>query len=349
MNTVTQSNDVPINDPNDDPTDTVSCIVWSPNITAKRFACSAWDSTIRLFDINTTDIPSLKCKSVLKTEHPCLSICWESGVDKLFAGSIDGSIRAFDLTTSQPINIGQHEGVKDLHWIAVTRTLCSLGFDKKIRFWDQRQQKPLAEFDIRRKIFCSDIVFPTLALGLSGEKIALINLPTIQKMMSSNLVEQIDSPLDIDSQLTNIVLSQERSRIMTSSHDGRINLSKVIEDGSARYRLANIITFKAQYSDDNRGRVLYPVHSAGFHPTVESFLYSVGADRRIIFWDYKAKQKIRQFQFELASVTKAKLSPDGTLLAYALGYDWTKGVQEDMSCYSSVNVHIMQQEELRYM
>ena len=46
----------------------------------------------------------------------------------------------------------------------------------------------------------------------------------------------------------------------------------------------------------------------------------------MIFWDLMQKNKIKEFAQAGVPVTKAKISPDGNFVAYALGYDWSEGI-----------------------
>lgn len=45
----------------------------------------------------------------------------------------------------------------------------------------------------------------------------------------------------------------------------------------------------------------------------------------MIFWDINVRNKIRTFQFNCNPIVCAKMSPDGSMLAYALGNDFSKG------------------------
>ena len=328
----------------DEPTDTVSSIAWSPIPTEKVFACSSWNSQIRVFDVSTTN-SSLTLRTKLTTEHPCLSVCWENDMTTLFAGSIDGSIKALDMNTTQSIDLGHHEGVKDMYWITAARMLCSLGFDKKMRLWDLRQKKAAAELELGLKVFCSDMIFPMLAVGLSSEKVLLINLPNIQKMMSSRSLEYIDSPLGAESQLTSMALSYHGKTITMGAHEGRVNISNIVDRPDTRQKLESMITFKCSKIDyGQRNHTLYPTHGVGFHPASKSFIYTA-SESTLTFWDYVYKDKLRDLKYD-QTITRSKLSPDGSMLAFGLGYDWSKGISGDMSYNNSIRVHPMEKERL---
>ena len=109
------------------------------------------------------------------------------------------------------------------------------------------------------------------------------------------------------------------------------------------------MTFKCHKSDTSiTNQSLYPVHGIGFHPSSKHFLYTAGGEGNLFFWDYSAKNKIVSFHYDGVPVNKTKMSPDGALLAYSLGYDWAKGIEGYMSYKPKICVHMMQESELVY-
>ena len=341
---------VTVQDPDHNPSDAVSCLAWHPDPSTKLLACSSWDSTVRVYDLATdtgTALPSLKLSSCIPTDEPCLSVCWDNTANRLFAASIDTTIKAYDVSTKQSVDVGRHDGVKDVHYMPAARMLCSVGFDKMLRFWDQRQQNAVAELNLGFKVFCSDMLFPRLVLGLSSEKIRVINLLDMQRIMKSDKNDCFVSPLGEGVQLASIALSSHENRLMTGSIDGRTNIS-AINPAHDTGKMNHILTFKSHITDQNMPqRTTFPVHSVGFHPKVRDFLYTAGADGRLIFWDERSRNKIVQFD-QQAPVTRAKLSGDASVMAYSLGYDWSNGIEGDQSIKSSVHAHIMQEQELIY-
>jgi len=193
--------------------------------------------------------------------------------------------------------------------------------------------------------------YPNIAMGLSDEKILVVNIPNIQQMLGKSSLDYIDSPLGNGSQLTAISFFSDGAGIGIASHDGRANLSKVEGDSMGRPKLTNIMTFKCHKVDQgasNSQQMLYPVHAIGFHPKSKNFVFTAGGEGNICFWDYNAKNKITNLSFKGIPVTKARMSPDGALLLYSLGYDWAKGIEGYMSCKTKLCAHIMQESELVY-
>ena len=338
--------------PADTPHDSVSCISWAPKAGLYSFACSAWDSTIRIYDNQDRDASreyNVVQKAKFTVEDPCLSVTWSGDMLKLFAGCINNSIKSVDISTGKSVNVGTHgAAVKDIYWIQAANTLCTLSYDKTMRFWDLRQQNHVAKFDLGRKVFCSDMSFPNILMGTSDEKILIVNLPSIQRTFSQGALQYIDSPLGVGAQLTSVGFFADGKGIAMGSHDGRANISRL--ESTNPLRLSHEVTFKSHLSGDrnNDYRITYPTHGIGFSPRARQFVYTVGGDGTIIFWDYDAREKVRVYDFKPNPIVRAKMSPDGAMFAYAIGYDWGKGIEGDMSIKSSIQVRLVQDDDLKY-
>jgi len=349
-------NDINIVKQDDYPGDTISSITWAPSTQVRMFSTSSWDSKVRIYEavVQSMTEKGLVQKACLDVEDPCLCTSWSDDLSKLFAGCVNNTVKAFDLSTGQSVNVGQHEGpVKSVFWISPANTLCTLSFDKTIRFWDLRQQNPVAGYNLGQKVYCADYAHPNIVMGMGEEKILLVNLPNMQNMLGKNTLDYIESPLGKESQITAIEFFSDGYGIGLASHDGRANLSKIEQDNMGRIKLTNVMTFKCHKVDQGNGnqpqnQLLYPVHAIGFHPKSKNFVYTAGGEGSMFFWDYGAKNKITGFNYNRVPITRAKMSPDGLLLAYSLGYDWAKGIEGYMSYKPKVCCHIMQDNELVY-
>lgn len=71
---------------------------------------------------------------------------------------------------------------------------------------------------------------------------------------------------------------------------------------------------------------LFVINSIGFNPRFEYWLFSLGNDGVGYFWDCKSKNKVCQFSYGGIPASKGRVSPDGQVFVYALGYDWSQGV-----------------------
>jgi len=122
----------------------------------------------------------------LNAESPCLSVDWHQDAPRLFVCCTDGSVKLFDVETGDSSVVGHHEGpVKSVYWIRDTNALLTLSFDQTLRFWDIRQEgsKHIAGFKMAYKPFCSNLIYPNLAVGLGDNKVFIMNVNDIQREM----------------------------------------------------------------------------------------------------------------------------------------------------------------------
>lgn len=65
------------------------------------------------------------------------------------------------------------------------------------------------------------------------------------------------------------------------------------------------------------------MNDIAFHPSYGT-LATVGSDGRISFWDKDARTKLKTSDPLPAPVTRCVIHPSGQMMAYAIGYDWSK-------------------------
>jgi len=343
--------DINIKDPQDCPTDTVSSISWTPSGNNPTFATSDWASYIRIYNLDPDSL-ALAQQACFDAESPCLSVKWHEDETTVFAGCTDGSVKSYDIATGNCSVIGNHEGpVKSVHWIPASNTLLTLSFDKTLRFWDPRQIEPVAMHRLDYKVYCSDMLYPYLILGLSEAKCLVVDLTKPQEELGRN-IKYWDSPFGAKVQITSIRLFQgDNNRIGwgMSANDTRSNLAHFAQGQQVFDRSDNIMTFKGHKVDEKQKSTLYPVNCLGFHPhRGYQFLCTGGGEGKMYFWDAKQKNKVAEFDFRGNSITQVEIDPTGKYMAYALGYDWARGIQGYMSQPSKVCCHVLQDRELEY-
>jgi len=292
----------------------------------------------------------LVLKGGFEVEDPILSLAWcDDDATKIFGGCINGSVKVLDVSAGKHMNVGVHDNsVKSVYWIPKANLVMSLSFDKSMRFWDCRQQNPAAAIDLGQKVFCSDFLFPYVAVGLSDEKMIFLDLNNLQNLQNNKL-DYFDSPLGKGSQITALSFWSDLGGIGVGTHDGRVNVSKFMQDSKGQIKLDPKITFKSKKYGDNvptSKQTVYPVHDVGFHSGNKGFIFTAGGDGSVTYWDFVKKDRIVQYDYLGCPVTRTKMSPDGLLMAYALGYDWSLGIQGYMSCNTRVCVHVMKESDL---
>ena len=68
---------------------------------------------------------------------------------------------------------------------------------------------------------------------------------------------------------------------------------------------------------------IFSVNSISFHPIYGTFC-TAGSDGEIHFWDKDSKTKLKTLNNLGGSITSTTFSPKGDLMAYSIGYDWSK-------------------------
>ena len=122
--------------------------------------------------------------------------------------------------------------------------------------------------------------------------------------------------------------------VLVGSVDGRITRCQVF-DRNMNYVLNSELIFKAHKKEKgsrtSKISLQYSINSLLFTnrdnvKNGKSFI-SCGTDSDLYIWDYEKKHKslnIRYNDTQMAS--KAAVNLDGTVMVFALGYDWHKGI-----------------------
>jgi len=291
----------------------------------------------------------LSLKGGFEVEDPCLSVGWcEDDLTKLFGGCVNGLVKAFDINSGKSFNVGKHDAsVKSCYYLPKTNLLLSLSFDKTMRLWDLRTQQAAVVLDLGLKVYCSDLLLPYLAIGGSHEKLVLIDLDNIQSFQKGG-PGYFESTVGKESQITCVSFLPDGAGLGVGSNDGRVNVSKFANDYN-KIKLSSLISFKTKNYDQSvpqNKHILYPVHDIGFHHLNKGSIFTAGGEGAINFWDFHKKSRYTSYEFQGVPVTRAKMSPDGALLAYALGYDWSLGIHGVGAWNTKICVHAIQEADL---
>ena len=69
---------------------------------------------------------------------------------------------------------------------------------------------------------------------------------------------------------------------------------------------------------------IYAVNAVSFHPTYYTFS-TAGSDGTFSFWDKDAHHRLKAYPNVGGSITSTAFNRDGSVFAYAVSYDWSKG------------------------
>ena len=115
--------------------------------------------------------------------------------------------------------------------------------------------------------------------------------------------------------------SPAASRGLPGGHiEGRCSVKRVILEPTVK--IEHDFMFKC-----HRDSLSHSVNAVCFNPFHGITFASGASDSSVIFWDKVAKQKVKTFTNLGGPVTAMDFKADGSLFAYATGYDWHKGVE----------------------
>lgn len=103
-------------------------------------------------------------------------------------------------------------------------------------------------------------------------------------------------------------------------------------------------TFKC-HRDNND---IYAVNSMCFHPVYGTFV-TAGGDGTYSFWDKDSKQRLKAMPKNPLPIISGSFNRDGTIYAYALSYDWSRGYAEynPQTAKNTIMLHALQEGEVQ--
>ena len=338
--------------------DTISQIRWMPNQQTSILATAGWDAKIRVWSVlsNTSvmnQVPTTSFQSKLLCQSqfndPLLSLCWNSDCTMIFTGCADGTVNYFDANSSQVGVIGKHEfGCKEIIWISQASLLMTGGWDGKLNIWDLRQQTPCMSIELGKRVYSMSQGGELLVLGLSDRIVTYFNL---SKVFSGYTQPEATFESHLKYQTRKVCVFTENDGYAIGSIEGRVAVKFVdlkknpeINNETKTMNNPNDFAFRCHRSAD--GQELYPVHDIAFNPVHGTFC-TAGGDGSWIIWDKDSRSRLKHgFKDRRPPVVAVHYSPLGDILAYATGYDWSKGVAyEDPNIKPSLNLHFLPDAE----
>jgi mRNA export factor len=225
--------------------DSVSSLAWSsPNI-GNFFATTSWDGELRILSVEQGQYgPAIFQKLSYKFPFPALKCTWNDQGSQIYVGLMDGSIKVFDLGSSQTADVGRHNAaISSLHFVPGMNAIVSTGYESTAQIWQLGTPNPVMSINADNKIFCSDFQFPTLVAGTANERILVVD---INANNSRTLVDSND--LGKFSQIQSIAINQKCSTFGIASFDGRANISSINKNVNGLYAPVISVLFRNRLS-----------------------------------------------------------------------------------------------------
>lgn len=92
---------------------------------------------------------------------------------------------------------------------------------------------------------------------------------------------------------------------------------------------------------------VHAVNDISFHPVHGTFS-TAGSDGTFHFWDKDAKHRLKGYPNVGGSITATTFNKSGSIFAYAISYDWSKGFQHNTQNYPiKVMLHPVNNDECK--
>lgn len=317
------------------PNDTISCMSWSP--VNNHLAVSSWDNSVRIYEVAPTG--DAQPRAMYEHEQVCLSCAWWPDGTKVISGGGDNAVRSYDLATGQQVQIGGHDAlVTGVAIVDVGQPMvASVSYDKTLKYWNLQSQQPVATVQLPDRASHVVSAKKFMAVICVNKQALIFNLDnpsTVFKTLETSLKMPTES----------VAAMPEGTGLSQATAEGRCDvhhLNPVTPD----------LTFKCHRkinSASGKPDEVFNVGSVNFHPTFGTLL-TAGADGTLSMWDPAKRARLSVIKTDKSeAITATSFNAQGTLLAYATGYDWSKGFQYNTADHvPTVKIHVVQEWEVK--
>lgn len=292
---------------------------------------TSWDNQVRCWEIqqNGQAVP----KSATNHAAPVLCSAWSADGNSVFSGGCDNQAKKWDLASNQSTQVAQHDApIRHLAWVQELNMLVTGSWDKTIRYWDLRQQSPAHTQALPDKCYAMSVVYPLLVVGTAERHIQIYNMN-----QPSQVYKQLQTPLRY--QTRTVACFPDKTGYLIGSIEGRVAVQHIDESMNAKN-----FTFKCHREEQD----IYAVNHLCFHPNQGTFV-TAGSDGTFNFWDKENKQRLKAMAKCPAPIPTATFNHDGTILAYAVSYDWSKGAEahNPQNAVNKIYLHAVQEGEVK--
>jgi len=323
----------------DPPSDSISSIAFSPQ--ADFLAVASWSNEVRMYEVGANG--QSQGKAAYQHEGPALSVCWNKDGTKVISGGADKAVRMFDVTTGQASQVAQHEQpVRCVKWIDAPQPIGGIlatgSWDRTIKYWDLRTPNPLATYTLPERCYTMDVAFPFLVVGTAERHIQVINLNN-----PTTLYRDISNPLKWQTRVVSCF--PDSKGFAVGSIEGRVAIQYIDEkDASSNF------SFRCHRKDPpvgSKDQQVFAVNDITFNLQHGTFA-TAGSDGTVTFWDKDSRTRLKSFEPAPAPIVSTAFNRLGTIYAYALAYDWSKGHSGMVPNHpNKVMLHAVKDEEVR--
>ncbi|CAN6674695.1 mRNA export factor Gle2p [Trichomonascus vanleenenianus] len=308
---------------------------------AELLAVGSWDKKVRIYEVS----PSGETQGRAMYDHQSyvLTTQWTQDGSKVISGGCDNAVRVYDLQSGQSIQAGQHDQpVSSVRAVTVAggqQVIASSSWDKTLKYWDMRAPTAISTVQLPERAYTMDSSKNLLVVGTAERHICIFDL-------SSNpgaIFKSAQSPLKWQTRVVSCYPTGNGFAV--GSIEGRCAIQYV--DAEEQKKLGFSFKCHREAVATKNESIIYPVNSINFHPEYGTFS-TAGSDGIFNFWDKEAKCRLKGSKSVGGTISTTAFNRNGSIFAYAVSYDWSKGHQFNTQNYpNKIMLHPVQDEEIK--
>ena len=328
--------------------DTIQCMKFIPTQNVNYLATGGWDNKLRVFNINYNVInmnisEQAQISSNLEYSYtqnsPIFSLSWEGNSGRIFTGCADGSVNVLDMAKKNLTTFGNHKSAcKEVIYHQNYNIVLTGGWDGAVNIFDLRSNGPVCSYKFDNKVYSMSCAKDLFVVGLSEVKIAYFDL---RKLQSNIFKPELIFNSHLKYQTRKVCVFPDGKGFAEGSIEGRVAI-KSIKDLNNPPSINNEagttmgqdekgntdFAFKCHRNTNNTPTLAYTINDIAFNPVYGTFC-TVGSDGNYCIWDKLNKSRLfeRNDPSDKTTLTSCDYNSNGNLLAFASGYDWSRGAE----------------------
>lgn len=320
------------------PNDSISSLAFSN--AGDFLAAGSWNNEVRIYEVNGK-LERTTGRSIYSHQGPVLDVTWNKDGNRVISCGVDCAAYMHDVPSGQTMQVAQHDApIKSVKWFESPHgeIVVTGSWDKTLKYWDTRTPAPIATVSLPERCYSLDVEYPLLVVGTAERHVQMYYLTAPTKPFRT-----IESPLKWQTRVVTCFPSADGFAL--GSVEGRVAIHYVDEEIASR-----CYAFKCHRQEIVAGKrdklMVYAVNDISFHPIHGTFS-TAGSDGGINFWDKDARSRLKEFSHAPGPISATSYNRTGTMFAYAVSYDWSRGYSGlALGHPNKIMVHMCKDEEV---